>query len=136
MLDRFEPVADILRGAVEAHAFPAACIEVGGGDGPRWNAAFGGLTFDPYADPTTPDTVFDLASLTKVIATTTLTMRALDHRRIALEDPVSRWLPEWRGADRAAVTIRHLLAHSSGLSAYLPFYRDCTGRPEFEHAIC
>ena len=47
-----------------------------------------------------------------------------------------RWLPEWRGADRADVTIRHLLTHSSGLTAYLPFYRDLTGRPEFQHAIC
>ena len=89
MPDRFEPVGEILRTAVEAHAFPAACIEVGGRDGARWNAAFGGLTFDPYAPPATPDTIFDLASLTKVIATTTLAMRAVDSGRIALQDPVS-----------------------------------------------
>src|SRR5688572_17432350 len=112
MADRFEPVAGILRSAVEAHAFPAVCIEVGGRDDARWNAAFGGLTFDPYAPPTTPGTIFDLASLTKVIATTTLTMRAVDGGRLALEDPVSRWLPAWRGADRADVRIRHLLTHS------------------------
>jgi CubicO group peptidase (beta-lactamase class C family) len=136
MPDRFEPVAGILRGAVEAHAFPAACIEVGGQDGARWNAAFGGLTFDPYAPLATPDTIFDLASLTKVIATATLAMRAVDGGRIALADPVSKRLPEWRGSDRSHVTIRHLLTHSSGLSAYLPFYRDYTGRLEFERAIC
>jgi len=133
---RSEPVAKILREAVEAHAFPAACIEVGGREGARWNAAFGGLTFDPYAPATTPDTIFDLASLTKVIATTTLAMRASDAGRIALSDPVARRVPGWRGTDRADVTIRHLLTHSAGLTAYLPFYRDLTGRPEFEHAIC
>jgi CubicO group peptidase (beta-lactamase class C family) len=136
MPSRSEPVAKILRDAVEAHAFPAACIEVGGHDGARWNAAFGGLTFDPYAPPATPDTIFDLASLTKVIATATLAMRAADAGRIALNDPLTRWLPDWRGGDRDQVTIRHLLTHSAGLTAYLPFYRDLTGRPEFQHAIC
>jgi CubicO group peptidase (beta-lactamase class C family) len=132
----FEPVADILRHAVEAHAFPAACIEVGRHDAPRWNAAFGALTFDPYATPATPATIFDLASLTKVLATTTLAMRAVDAGRLALTDPVARWLRAWRGTDRESVTIRHLLTHSSGLSSYLPLYRDYTGRAEFEQAIC
>jgi CubicO group peptidase (beta-lactamase class C family) len=136
MPDRFEPVAGMLRRAVEAHAFPAACIEVGGHDRVRWNAAFGGLTFDPYAPPATPDTIYDLASLTKVIATTTLAMRAVDSGRMALDEPLTSRLASWRGSDRSQVTIRHLLTHSSGLSAYLPFYRDFTGRPEFEHAIC
>ena len=133
---RSEPAARILRDAVQAHAFPAACVEVGGSDGARWNAAFGALTFDPYAPPATPDTIFDLASLTKVIATATLAMRAVDAGRIALNDPLIHWLPDWRGADRENVTIRHLLTHSSGLTAYLPFYRDLTGRPEFQHTIC
>ena len=136
MPDRLEPIARLLREGVEAHAFPAAGIEVGRHDGARWNAAFGGLTFDPYAPAATPDTIFDLASLTKVIATTTLAMRAVDAERVRLDDPLGRWLRHWRGADREAVTIRHLLTHSSGLSAYLPLFRDYTGRPEFEHAIC
>ena len=136
MGDRFEEVAGILRGGVEAHAFPAACIEVGRHDGPQWNAAFGGLTFDPYASAATPDTIFDLASLTKVLCTATLAMRAVDAGRLSLTDPAGKWLREWKGADREAVTIRPLLSHSSGLSAYLPFYRGCTGRVEFEHAIC
>ena len=48
----------------------------------------------------------------------------------------AKWLRDWRGDDRDDVTIRDLLAHASGLTAYLPFYRDYTGRFEFEHAIC
>jgi CubicO group peptidase (beta-lactamase class C family) len=132
---RFEPVATLLREAVEAHAFPAACIEVGTSDGALWSQAFGALTFDPYAAPASRATIFDLASLTKVLTTATLTMRALDSERLVLDDPVNRWIPTWRGDDRAGVTVRHLLTHSSGLTAYLPFYRDCTGRPEFEQAI-
>ena len=136
MPDRFEPIAEILRDGVNSHAFPAACIEIGRRDGPSWNAAFGGLTFDPFAPPATPDTIFDLASLTKVIATATLAMRAIDAGRITLQDRLGHWFPAWRGTDRQDVTIRHLLTHSSGLTAYLPFYRDYTGRPEFERAIC
>ena len=122
--------------AVEARAFPAACIEVGGHEGSRWTASAGAFTFDPYAPPATPDTIFDLASLTKVIAATTLTMRAADAGRLTLDDPVAQWLPDWRGSDRGEVTVRQLLTHSSGLTAYLPLYRDCTGRFEFEKAIC
>ena len=136
MRERFDAVAEILRRAVEAHAFPAAAIEVGGREGARWSAAFGGLTFDPHAPIAAPDTIYDLASLTKVIATATLAMRAVDGGRLGLDDPVHRWLPEWRGTDRAGVRIHHLLTHSAGLTAYLPLYRDYTGRPEFEHAIC
>jgi beta-N-acetylhexosaminidase len=136
MRQQFEAVDEILRHAVEAHAFPAACIEAGRQDTPLWHAAFGALTYDPYARVTTPDTIFDLASLTKVIATATLAMRTIDGGRLALSDPVAKWLRTWRGKDREDVTIRDLLTHSSGLSAYLPFYRSYTARAEFEEAIC
>ena len=132
----YQAVADLIQRAIADRAFPAAAIEVGRHDGARWNSAFGGLTFDPLAPFATSDTIFDLASLTKVIATTTIAMRAVDARRIRLSDRVGTWLPEWRGGTRETVTIRHLLAHSSGLSAYFPFFRDITGRAEFEHAIC
>ena len=71
-----------------------------GHDGSRWTASAGAFTFDPYAPLATPDTIFDLASLTKVIAATTLTMRAADAGRLTLDDPVAQWLPDWRGADR------------------------------------
>ena len=136
MSDPFEQVRDLLVAAVEAHAFPAACIEAGRRDGSRWSTAVGALTYHPYAPLTTLDTIFDLASLTKVIATATLAMRAVDAGRITLDDPLTHWLRHWRGLDREEVTLRHLLTHSSGLSAYLPFYRDYTGRDEFETAIC
>lgn len=136
MHGRFEPVADLIRGGVESHAFPAASIEVGRHDTIAWCAAFGAHTYDPYARTASAETIFDLASLTKVIATATLAMRAIDEGRLGLSDPLGRWLEEWRGNDREDVTVRHLLTHSSGLSAYLPFFRDLTGRVEFEHAIC
>jgi CubicO group peptidase (beta-lactamase class C family) len=136
MAEEFDAVGTMLREAVEAHAFPAACVAVGSHDGSRWTASAGAFTFHPYAPLATAETIFDLASLTKVIAATTLTMRAADAGRLTLDDRLAQWLPDWRGADREPVTVRQLLTHSSGLTAYLPFYRDCTGRFEFEKAIC
>jgi CubicO group peptidase (beta-lactamase class C family) len=55
---------------------------------------------------------------------------------LTLDAPLAAWIPEWTGRDRARVTVRDLLAHASGLSAYLPFFRDITGRAEFQPAIC
>lgn len=136
MPDVFDPAAEIILEGVLDRAFPAASVEVGRKAGPLWRRAFGTLTYDASSPETTGDTVFDLASLTKVISTTTLVMRALDAGRLDLDEPVRARLPEWRGEDRAAVTIRDLLTHASGLPAYLPFFRDHTGRAEFEPAIC
>ncbi len=132
----FATAAALLEQGVTSHAFPAACVEVGRGSGPLWRQAFGATTYDPYDHAITDDTIFDLASLTKVIATTTLAMRAVDAGLLALDEPVRRRFGEWRGTDREQVTLRDLLAHTSGLPAYLPFYRDHTGRVEFEPAIC
>ncbi len=126
----------VLQEAIAAQAFPAASVDVGRSHGALWTAAFGRLTYDADAPPTSPRTLFDLASLTKVIVTTTLAMRAVDEDTLSLDTPVAERLRSWRGHDRERVTIRDLLAHCSGLTGYMPFYRDCTGRPEFEHAIC
>jgi CubicO group peptidase (beta-lactamase class C family) len=132
---RFPAAAALVRTAIASGAFPAASIEVGHADGPIWRFATGRLTYDIESAPVDEETVFDLASLTKVIATTTLMMRAVDDGRVQLDDPVRKWIPEWRGVDRETVTIADLLSHASGLTAYMPFFRDATGRFEFQHAI-
>lgn len=111
-------------------------VEVGRTEGVLWRQTFGRLVYDSGSPATTPDTIFDLASLTKVVATSTLAMKSIDARRINLMDPISQWIPEWRGKDREHVTLRALLNHSSGLTAWLPFYRDYSGRRDFQHAIC
>lgn len=134
--NRVEPVARLIHRAVEAHAFPACVIEVGRRASVLWREAFGRLRYGADAPAATRETIFDLASLTKVIATAALTMKAIDERLLALEDRVADRLPGWRGADRDTVTLQDLLEHASGLTAYLPFFRDHAGRAEFERAIC
>ena len=136
MAERFSAAAALVRSAIAEGAFPAAAIEVGSAEGAVWRDATGRLTYDADAAAVDRDTIFDLASLTKVIATTTLTMRAVDEERLSLNDLVSDRLSAWRGKDRENVSVRDLLAHSSGLTAYLPFFRDYSGRFEFERAIC
>lgn len=122
--------------AIERHVFPAAAIEVGRADEVVWRDAFGALTYEPGAPPATVDTVFDLASLTKVIAVAPLVMRAVEGGGLRLDDRVGAFVSCWRGADREHVTIADLLEHASGLTAYLPFFRDHQGRGDFERAIC
>jgi len=128
--------ASIIERAIVDRAFPAAVVETGNREGVIWRQAFGTLTYEDDAPSTQEDTIFDLASLTKVIATTTIAMRAVAAGRIALDERVAARLPLWRGADREHVTIADLLEHASGLTAYLPFFRDYRGRAEFERAIC
>src|SRR4051812_28892401 len=120
----FSDVTELLIDGVHSRAFPAAAIEVGGAAGVLWRRAFCALSYDEDALPTSAETIFDLASLTKVIATASLAMRAVDDQRFGLDDRVGAWLPAWNGADREDVTIADLLAHASGLTAYLPFYVD------------
>ena len=79
----FSEARRIITSGLEARAFPAAVIEVGRLAGPVWQEAFGRLTYEPDASPTELTAIFDLASLTKVIATTSCAMRLVSAGRLA-----------------------------------------------------
>lgn len=87
-----------------------------------YRKAFGYRSLQPEREPMTCDTVFDLASLTKVIATTSSVMALIEEGRLRLRDPVSRYWPEFGHNGKEAVTVRHLLTHSSGLAAGANFF--------------
>ena len=131
----FSHAKTLLSNGARRHVFPAAVLEIGSRKGTAYRDAFGALHYGADAETTTPLTIFDLASLTKVISTTTLAMCLIETDLLKLNDPVYKWIPGWRVSDRKSVTVRDLLEHTSGLSAYLPFYRNLSGRTEFEHAI-
>jgi CubicO group peptidase (beta-lactamase class C family) len=117
-----DPLKALLDSAVAAGAAPGAVVAISS-HGARFVYGTGRLALD---DPARPDgrTVYDLASLTKVVATTTLAMMAVSEGRLDLDAPVQRYLPEFRGAGKERVTIRHLLTHSSGLRADRPLWRE------------
>jgi CubicO group peptidase (beta-lactamase class C family) len=125
----------LIEEARSARAFPAAAIEVGRGRTAIWTETFGALTYDAGALPCEIDTIFDLASLTKVIATTSLVMRHVRRGTLSLDTPVSLILPRWRRDDRAAVRVRQLLDHSSGLPAHGRFWESIAGRDDYARTI-
>ncbi|MBM3776885.1 MAG: hypothetical protein FJW23_01430 [Acidimicrobiia bacterium] len=131
----FDAPRRVIAEAVAARACPAAVVDVGDATRPLWREAFGRLTFEVDAPAATPDTIFDLASLTKVLATTPIVMQMAERGTLSLDDRVDGLVPGWRGTDRAEVTIEDLLAHCSGLPAWRPFYESCVGREAFEQAI-
>lgn len=132
----FRAAREVIEQAIAARAFPAASIEVGSATEIFWREAFGRLTFDTAAPATQPDTIFDLASLTKVLATTPLLMQQVERGVLSLDDAVATHVPTWHGADRASTTLRDLLAHCSGLPAWRPYYQLVEGALAYEAAIC
>jgi CubicO group peptidase (beta-lactamase class C family) len=124
-----------LDAAVSNGATPAVAIEVGRTDGSIWSQAFGHLTFDRHAAPAATDTIFDLASLTKVIATASLTMAHIEAGRLTLDATVASLLPGWDRPDHRRITVRHLLDHSSGLPAHVRLWERVHGRAGYEHAL-
>ena len=132
----FDEAARVVGDAIEARVFPAAVAELGSGHEVFWHHAFGRLTFDAESPATDVETPFDLASLTKVVSTTTVVMQLIADRKLDLDEPLVDSFPEWRGVDRENVTIRDLLAHASGLPARLVDPSPPGGRREFEHDIC
>jgi CubicO group peptidase (beta-lactamase class C family) len=135
-MTEFTAARSLLELGIQERGFPAAVIEIGRRGGTLWREALGTLTYEADAAPAQTSTIFDLASLTKVFSTTFLAMRAVERGVLQLDEPIAARLKSWRGSDRDSVTVRDLLSHSSGLTAYLPFYRDHEGRAEFERAIC
>jgi CubicO group peptidase (beta-lactamase class C family) len=123
---RFEPVVAYLQSQVDS-AFPGATIAVGYGDSVVLLAAVGHYGADDKR-PVTPATIYDLASLTKVIGLTTATMMLVDSGKLDLDAPVQRYVPAFQGPGKERVTIRNLLTHSSGLPAWRPLYREATTR--------
>ena len=135
MAPDFTAARTLLQRAIAERAFPSAVVEVGTTTQAIWQEAFGRLSYDDNATAASLDTIYDLASLTKVLATTPLAMRAVEGGAVALDDPVSLHIPQWTGSDRLVVTIRDLLAHCSGLPAHREYFRDHRGRTAFQGAI-
>jgi serine-type D-Ala-D-Ala carboxypeptidase len=118
--------------AVADGAAPGAVLGVSVGGARLFHAA-GRVALD---QPDRPDahTVYDLASLTKVVALTTLAMMAVDRGRLALDEPVRGVVPRFAGPGKEGVTLRHLLTHSSGLPAHRPLWREAA-RPDSALAL-
>lgn len=119
-------VRDYLASQVDS-AYPGAVVAVGRHGRLTLLAAVGHYGTADHR-PVTPMTLYDLASLTKVIGLTTACMILVSEGRLDLDAPVQRYVPEFRGSGKSRVTIRHLLTHSSGLPAWRPLFREAHDR--------
>jgi CubicO group peptidase (beta-lactamase class C family) len=127
-LSRFEPALDYLRSQVDS-AFPGAVLVIGIPNQAIVISPVGHYAVDDPR-PVTIETVYDLASLTKVIGLTTAAMMLVDSSKLDLDAPVQRYVPAFQGAGKERVTIRHLLTHSSGMPAWRPLYAETSTREQ------
>ncbi len=125
---RFAAVDRLLEDFRARGAFPGGVLAVGHQGSLVHLHAFGRLTYEATSPAVEPSTLYDLASLTKVVATTTMAMILVDEGRLDLDRPVASFLPAFQGAGKEAVTVRHLLTHSSGLPAVAPLYLEVHSR--------
>jgi CubicO group peptidase (beta-lactamase class C family) len=112
---RLAQVDLVMQRAIEAGGFPGAAVIIGRRDAIVWERGYGRLDYRSNAPVQADSTLYDVASLTKVVATAAAAMVLVDRGKLQLDDPVSRYLPEFARGDKARVTVRDLLTHRSGL---------------------
>lgn len=133
---RFADIAPLVEQAIADHAIPGAVVLIEHNGRVVYRRAFGsrslvvGTASRPVADrePMTLDTIFDMASLTKCIATTTAMMQLIETGRVKLNDPVAAYLPQFAGNGKSQITVRELMTHYSGLPPDLDLSQRWTGR--------
>ena len=124
---RFAEADGVVARGVADRRYPGAVLAVGDAAGAWHVRPFGSLGYDPGSPPVDDSTIYDLASLTKVIATTTLAM-ILEEGGLDPTGAVSRFEPGFRGGEKDRASVEHLLTHAAGLPAWAPLFREAKGR--------
>lgn len=124
--EKLSRVDAIIEEAIRDSAFPCAQVAIMKDGILAYEKAFGTYTYDSASREIDGGTLFDLASTTKVFATTAAVMKLYDQKKLSLDDSVSRFFPQFSEGSKRAVTIRHLLLHTSGLPPFRKLYETCT----------
>jgi uncharacterized protein YbbC (DUF1343 family)/CubicO group peptidase (beta-lactamase class C family) len=111
----FDAIDALMQAAVAKGTMPGGVVIIGHNGAVVYRKAFGSRSLEPTHEAMTTDTIFDLASLTKVIATTTAAMQLVDEGRVRIDDPVAAYLPDFAQNGKSQITVRELLTHFSGL---------------------
>lgn len=128
---QFEEVARAVQAGIREGIYPGAAVVIGRRDTVLYSRGFGRLTWSADAPAASPDsTLWDLASLTKVVATASIALALHDRGRLDLDAAVAEFLPRFSGGGRERVTLRMLLDHTSGLPAFAPLYRNARTRED------
>jgi beta-glucosidase-like glycosyl hydrolase/CubicO group peptidase (beta-lactamase class C family) len=130
-----DEVDRVLEQFVEEGAFPGGVLAVGYRGTLVRLYPFGRFSYDEDAPTVEATTIYDLASLTKVVATTTMAMILVDEGRLDLDKKVQDFLPLFAGSGKEAVTVRHLLTHTSGIDWWAPLYEEIQGPEKYLQRI-
>lgn len=117
----YDPIEQIVTESIKEHQFPGCQVLVLHHGKAILNKAYGHLTYDSLTEVTT-ETLYDVASLTKVMATTLMVLDLVDQKLIRLDDPISCYLEEYAGTNKEKITTRQLLAHNGQLKSYIPLW--------------
>ena len=131
--ERFAAAYAVLEAAIGERAFPGASFAVLSANEIAAIDGVGRFTYDSWSPAVTRSTIYDLASLTKVIAATSMAMMLFERGALTLDQPIAEWLPQFMqdegaGGIRSQVTVRMLLAHASGLPGYARLFESCRDR--------
>ena len=125
----------IVSAGIAGGAAPGVALAVGRRGRVVHLRGYGRIDAAPNAPPVTDSTMFDLASLTKVVATTTAVMILEDEGRLNLDAPIRTYLPELNAPGKAGITMRMMLTHTGGFEAFAPLWRDFRGRAGYLRQI-
>ena len=134
--ERLANIDRVVRRGIAAGGYPGAAVVVGRKGAAVWQKGFGTLSWSKESPAVSPErTIYDVASLTKVVGTTTAIMLLFDEGKIGLDSPVSTYIPEFSGGLKDSVTVFHLLTHRSGLPAGRDLWRIATTPAEARAAV-
>jgi uncharacterized protein YbbC (DUF1343 family)/CubicO group peptidase (beta-lactamase class C family) len=128
--NKFAAIDDVVSHAVEQNQIPGAVVVVGHNGKVVFRKAYGERSLEPTRETMTLDTIFDMASLTKPLATATAIMQLGEQGKLSFNDPVSKYLPEFAANGKQDITIRQLLTHYSGLPPDLSLLDKWEGKEE------
>jgi CubicO group peptidase (beta-lactamase class C family) len=131
----FSEIDEIISGGIMTGSFPGAQVLIGNERDILYNKSYGNFTYDENSPVVSDYTMYDLASVTKVLATTSAIMKLYDQRKFNLSDKVSYYIPEFGSNGKEDITILNLLIHNSGLTAFVPFYKYYSNSEEVMDAI-
>ena len=133
--ERLHTIDRVVQRGLDAGGYPGAAVVVGRKGFNVWSRGFGALDWSGKQSVSATNSIYDLASLTKVIGTTTAIMVLFDQGKINLDAPVSRYLPSFTGGLKDQVTVRHLLTHRAGLPAGRELWRIASTPAEAREAV-
>jgi len=131
----FSALDDIVSKGISNNYFPGAQLLIGNENDILYQRSYGNFTYDEFSSVVATSSMFDLASLTKVVATTSAIMKLYSEYKIDLNDKVAKYIQEFANNGKDEVTILNLLLHNSGLKAFIPFYKYYNTKEQVLNAV-